>query len=161
MQSEIWAATVPLHITHPSSPTPYLIRVPRVSYLPLLLPRLTAFFGPVSSFSYEDIMLKNLPIGLLCDLYQPELPWRLVLGDGPLFDIHDTFINSVKEVCKIGPLSEEMKTNNPFRRTFYVMGRQMASCQCHERTPPGCGTRCKIVSFMKVSIKGDILTIFV
>jgi hypothetical protein len=60
---------------------------------------LTLFFGPASSFSYEGILLKNLPVGLLCDLYQPELPWRLALGDGPLFDIHDTFINSVKEVC--------------------------------------------------------------
>jgi len=60
---------------------------------------LASFFGvAVSSFSYEGILLKNLPIGLLCDLYQPELPWRLTLGDGPLFDIHDTFINSVKEV---------------------------------------------------------------
>jgi autophagy-related protein 5 len=59
---------------------------------------LNLFFGPASSFSYEGILLKNLPVGLLCDLYQPSLPWRLVLGDGPLFDIHDTFINSVKEV---------------------------------------------------------------
>jgi hypothetical protein len=59
---------------------------------------LTLFFGPASSFSYESILLKNLPVGLLCDLYQPELPWRLSLGDGPLFDIHDTFMNSVKEV---------------------------------------------------------------
>lgn len=99
MQSQIWAATIPLHITHPSSPTPYLIQVPRLSYLPLLLPRLTSFFGPATSFSYEGILLKNLPVGLLCDLYQPELPWRLTLGDGPLFDIHDTFMNSVKEVC--------------------------------------------------------------
>jgi len=97
MQSQIWGATVPLHITHPSSSIPYLIQVPRLSYLPLLLPRLTSFFGPATSFTYEGILLKNLPVGLLCDLYQPELPWRLVLGDGPLFDIHDTFMNSVKE----------------------------------------------------------------
>jgi autophagy-related protein 5 len=86
------------------SPIPYLIQVPRLSYLPLLLPRLTLFFGPASSFSYEGILLKNLPVGLLCDLYQPTLPWRLVLGDGPLFDIHDTFINSVKEVCPCRPV---------------------------------------------------------
>jgi hypothetical protein len=98
MQSQIWSSTIPLHITHPSSTTPYLIHVPRVSYLNLLLPRLTTFYGPCSSFSYEGIPLKNLPVGLLCDLYQPPLPWRVVLGDGPLFDIHDTFINSVKEV---------------------------------------------------------------
>jgi autophagy-related protein 5 len=98
MQSQIWAATLPLHITHPSSTTPYLIQIPRLSYLPLLLPRLTSFFGSASSFSYQGILLKNLPAGLLFDLYQPELPWRLELGNEPWFDIHDTFINSVKEV---------------------------------------------------------------
>ncbi|KAM3076553.1 autophagy protein 5 [Clarireedia jacksonii] len=100
MQSLVWASTIPLYITHPSSTIPYLINIPRVSYLPLLLPRLTLFFGEdvvLSSFTYEGILLKNLPAGLLCDLYQPQLPWRIELGDGPLFDIHDTFINSVKE----------------------------------------------------------------
>ncbi|KAG0645176.1 Autophagy 5 [Hyphodiscus hymeniophilus] len=97
MQSQIWTSTIPLYIRHSSSETPYLIAVPRLSYLPLLLPRLTSFFGPASSFSYQDILLKNLPVGLLYDLYQPELPWQLDLGDGPLFDIHDTYINSVKE----------------------------------------------------------------
>ena len=98
MQSQIWASTIPLNISHPSSPIPYLVAVPRLSYLPLLLPRLTTYFGPASSFSYQKILLKNLPVGLLYDLYQPELPWRLELGDGPLFDMHDTYINSVKEV---------------------------------------------------------------
>lgn len=97
MQSILWGSTIPLSITHSSSPIPYLIQVPRLSYLPLLLPRLTSFFGTGSSFSYEGIVLKNLPVGLLCDLYQPDLPWSLTLGDGPLYDIHDTFINSVKE----------------------------------------------------------------
>jgi autophagy-related protein 5 len=104
MQSLVWASTIPLYIAHPSSPIPYLINIPRVSYLPLLLPRLTLFFGEdvvLSSFTYEGILLKNLPVGLLCDLYQPQLPWRIELGDGPLFDIHDTFINSVKEVFSI------------------------------------------------------------
>lgn len=99
MQSQIWDSAIPLHITHASSAIPYILSAPRLSYLPLLLPRLTTFFGiPFSSFSYQGILLKNLPVGLLFDLYQPELPWRLELGDGPLFDIHDTFVNSVKEV---------------------------------------------------------------
>lgn len=98
MQSLIWASTIPLYITHPSSTLPYVVHAPRLSYLPLLLPRLTTFFGPATSFSHEGILLKNLPIGLLYDLYRPELPWRLELGDGPLFDVHDTFMNSVKEV---------------------------------------------------------------
>ncbi|KAL3424020.1 autophagy protein Apg5 [Phlyctema vagabunda] len=97
MQSQIWGSSISLHISHPSSAIPYVINAPRLSYLPLLLPRLSSFFGPCSSFSYEGILLKNLPVGLLFDLYQPELPWRLTLGDGPLFDIHDTYINSVKE----------------------------------------------------------------
>jgi autophagy-related protein 5 len=99
MQSLIWASTIPLYITHPSSTIPYVTHAPRLSYLPLLLARLTSFFGPATSFSHEGILLKNLPIGLLYDLYRPELPWRLELGDGPLFDVHDTFMNSVKEVC--------------------------------------------------------------
>jgi autophagy-related protein 5 len=98
MQSLIWAATIPLYITHPDSSLPYVIHAPRLSYLPLLLPRLTSFFGQASSFAHEGILLKNLPIGLLYDLYKPDLPWRLTLGDGPLFDVHDTFMNSVKEV---------------------------------------------------------------
>lgn len=98
MQSQIWASSIPLHITHHSSPTPYLISVPRLSYLPLLLPRLTSFFGTASSFSYQQIPLKTLPVGLLYDLYKPELPWRLELENGLLFDVHDTYINSVKEV---------------------------------------------------------------
>lgn len=101
-QSRIWASTIPLSITHASSPTPYLLNTPRLSYLPLLLPRLTSFFdldsGCASSFYYSGIALKNLPIGLLFDLYQPEtLPWKLELGEGFLYDIHDTYFNSVKE----------------------------------------------------------------
>jgi len=97
IQAQVWSASIPLEITHPSSPVPYIINAPRLSYLALLLPRLTSFFGPATSFSHESIVLRNLPIGLLYDLYQPDLPWRLALGDGFLFDIHDTFINSVKE----------------------------------------------------------------
>ncbi|RKF53428.1 Autophagy protein 5 [Golovinomyces cichoracearum] len=107
MQSYIWNSTIPICIRHESSPTPYLILVPRLSYFPLLLPRLILFFGStesennaaltLTSFSYEGILLKNLPVGLLYDLYQPSLPWPLSLGDGPLYEMHDTFINSVKE----------------------------------------------------------------
>jgi autophagy-related protein 5 len=115
--SLLWQSTLPVLITHPSLPDhePYLISVPRLSYLPLLLPRLNAFFGvPATSFHLEDddgdgkgkdaegIQMKNLPVGLLYDLYNPkdgaaELPWRLRLGMGPLFDVGDTFVNSVKE----------------------------------------------------------------
>ncbi|RFU80922.1 autophagy 5 [Trichoderma arundinaceum] len=58
----LWAAQIPLHITHRSAPTtPFITSVPRFSYLSLLLPRLSAFFdAPCSSFHFEDVQLRNL-----------------------------------------------------------------------------------------------------
>lgn len=96
----LWNARIPLHVTHPSSPTtPFITSVPRFSYLALLLPRLSAFFGsPCSSFHFEDVQLRNLAVGLLVDLYRPSLPWRLTVNDGVGWDIADTFLNCVKEV---------------------------------------------------------------
>ncbi|KAB5539558.1 autophagy protein Apg5-domain-containing protein [Coniochaeta sp. 2T2.1] len=98
----LWSLQIPLHITHPSSPPstpPFITSVPRFSYLAFLLPRLTAYFGvPCSSFHHEEVQLRNLPLGLLVDLYQPAtLPWKLVVGDGPEWDIGDTFLNGAKE----------------------------------------------------------------
>lgn len=100
----LWSLEVPLHITHQSETTsssrpPFVVSVPRFSYLALLLPRLTAYFGTAcSSFHHEEVQLRNLPVGLLVDLYQPAaLPWRLVVGDGPEWDIGDTFLNGAKE----------------------------------------------------------------
>ncbi|EEY14441.1 hypothetical protein ACHAP6_001971 [Verticillium nonalfalfae] len=100
----LWSQTVPLHITHPSQPNnPFITNLPRFSYLALLLPRLSAFFHdadadtPISSFHHEDLLLRNLPLGLLVDLYSPPLPWRLTVGDGPSWDMADTFLNGVKE----------------------------------------------------------------
>lgn len=100
VSSALWAAQVPLHITHASSPnTPFITTVARFSYLALLTPRLSAFFGVAcSSFHFEDVHLRNLAVGLLVDLYSPELPWRLTVGDGVGWDIGDTFLNCVKEV---------------------------------------------------------------
>jgi autophagy-related protein 5 len=97
----LWRLTVPLYINHASQPdaAPFITSIPRFGYLSLLLPRLTAFFGSsCSSFHHEDVQLRNLAVGLLVDLYQPALPWRLVIGDGPEWDIGDTFLNGVKEV---------------------------------------------------------------
>lgn len=96
----LWNARVPLYITHPSaSNNPYIVSVPRFSYLALLLPRLSAFFlTPCSSFHFEDVQLRNLAVGLLVDLYQPNVPWRITVNDGVGWDIGDTFLNSVKEV---------------------------------------------------------------
>ena len=70
-----------------------------------------------------------MPVGLLYDLYQPELPWRLELGDGPLFDIHDTYINSVKEVRLPGYwcADEEVKADGDNRQISYDMARRKAS----------------------------------
>ena len=96
----LWSLQVPLYITHSSLPnTPFVAAVPRFGYLALLLPRLTAYFGTAcSSFHHEEVQLRNLPVGLLLDLYQPaSLPWRLVVGDGPEWDIGDTFLNGAKE----------------------------------------------------------------
>ncbi|KAK1970263.1 autophagy protein [Colletotrichum sublineola] len=95
----LWSAQIPLHITHPTHPnTPLITSLPRFSYLALLVPRCSAFFrAPVSAFHHEDLLLRNLPLGLLVDLYQPSLPWRLNASDGDSWDIADTFLNCVKE----------------------------------------------------------------
>ncbi|KAF6839459.1 autophagy protein 5 [Colletotrichum plurivorum] len=95
----LWRAQIPLHITHPSRPnSPLVTSLPRFSYLALLAPRCAAFFrSPVSAFHHEDLLLRNLPLGLLVDLYQPSLPWRLTVSDGDSWDIGDTFLNCVKE----------------------------------------------------------------
>jgi autophagy-related protein 5 len=99
--STLWELHVPLFVSHSSHPdsTPCVVSVPRFGYLALLLPRISAFFGTdCSSFHYEGIQLRNLAVGLLVDLYQPQLPWRLTVADGPSWDIGDTFMNSAKEV---------------------------------------------------------------
>ncbi|KAK1572754.1 autophagy protein Apg5 [Colletotrichum navitas] len=95
----LWSAQIPLHIVHPSHPnTPLVTSLPRFSYLALLVPRCSAFFrAPVSAFHHEQLLLRNLPLGLLVDLYQPSLPWRLTVSDGDSWDIGDTFLNCVKE----------------------------------------------------------------
>ena len=96
----LWAQRIPLVITHSSAPaTQFVTSVPRFSYLALLLPRLGVYFRlPCSSFHHEEVLLRNLAVGLLVDLYQPTLPWKLTVSDGVGWDIADTFLNSVKEV---------------------------------------------------------------
>ncbi|CAK7211794.1 Autophagy protein 5 [Sporothrix bragantina] len=134
----LWQRRVPLIITHASLgdlddgddiggdsnsnsagkkklPPFYATSVPRFGYLAQLLPRLTAFFGrPCSSFHFEDVPLRNLPVGLLMDLYRPvtvqpgslsssaslsadRSPWRLVVADGEAWHLGDTFLNGAKE----------------------------------------------------------------
>lgn len=115
LPSTLWRAQIPLHITHASAPaTPFIVAVPRFSYLSLLLPRLSAFFGaPCSSFHFEDVQLRNLAVGLLVDLYQPSLPWRLTVSEGVGWDICDTFLNSVKEVHHPHPATTRAITSAP------------------------------------------------
>lgn len=108
----LWSLQIPLYITHQSHPkTPYICSVPRFSYLALLLPQLSAYYGtPCSSFHHEEVLLRNLAVGLLVDLYQPgEMPWRLVVSDGEGWDICDTFMNSAKEVSLSPRLSTYLK----------------------------------------------------
>ncbi|RYP64924.1 hypothetical protein DL771_008556 [Monosporascus sp. 5C6A] len=96
----LWDLQVPLLITHAGAPNaaPFVTLIPRFGYLALLLPRLSAYFGlPCSSFHHENVLLRNLAVGLLVDLYRPALPWRLTVGGGTSWDIGDTFLNSAKE----------------------------------------------------------------
>ncbi|CAK7564450.1 MAG: Autophagy protein 5 [Sporothrix epigloea] len=135
----LWQRRVPLIITHASlgglddgddiadngdrsngekkKPLFYATSVPRFGYLAQLLPRLSAFFGqPCTSFHFEDVPLRNLPVGLLMDLYRPVIlqpgyssmsssrsisadrtPWRLVVADGEAWHLGDTFLNGAKE----------------------------------------------------------------
>ncbi|KAL2758052.1 hypothetical protein ACRALDRAFT_2025718 [Sodiomyces alcalophilus JCM 7366] len=141
----LWAQQVPLHITHPDYPnTPFVTSLPRFSYLPLLLPRLNAFFRPdpdpstghhhahLSSFHHHDesppssssssspatsdgVLLRNLPLGLLVDLYRPSLPWRLTVRDGPAWDVADTFLNAAKEAdfARYGSARRIMSLSQP------------------------------------------------
>ncbi|KAL4885901.1 autophagy protein Apg5-domain-containing protein [Aspergillus karnatakaensis] len=88
IQTAIWEGQLPLEISLAPSESrtydktdPYLISYPRISYLPLLLPKLRAFFDsslidPAASaahdgwFSFEGVPLKwHYPVGLLYDLY--------------------------------------------------------------------------------------------
>jgi autophagy-related protein 5 len=109
----LWAARIPLLITHaraPAGSAPFVASVPRFSYLAQLLPRLRAFFAEPSddeaapppppaltSFHHEDVPLRALAVGLLADLYRPALPWRLVVSDGEGWHVGDTFLNGAKE----------------------------------------------------------------
>lgn len=98
----LWDLRVPLVVTHKAAPAgaaPLVTSLPRLAYLAQLLPRASAFFGiPCSSFHHEEVQLRNLAVGLLVDLYRPNLPWMLEVGEGDEWDIRDTFLNGVKEV---------------------------------------------------------------
>ncbi|KAF2499269.1 autophagy protein 5 [Lophium mytilinum] len=87
LQAKVWNGSIPLEIRLASSDCrtydvsdPYLVMCPRLSYIPLLLPQLHAFFSPFlidpdvapskGWLSFEDVPLKwHYPFGLLFDLY--------------------------------------------------------------------------------------------
>ncbi|KAK8168017.1 autophagy protein Apg5-domain-containing protein [Phyllosticta citrichinensis] len=94
VQKQIWNGSIPLQISLASTDCrtfdesdPYLIQVPRLSYIPFLLGRLHAFFAPSlinpdvqpsqGWLSFEDVPLKwHHPIGLLYDLYSGAEPFN-------------------------------------------------------------------------------------
>lgn len=128
LAERLWALEVPVLITHAALPStaPLVTTVPRLGYLALLLPRLAAYFGrPCSSFHHEGVLLRNLAVGLLVDLYRPAEaapgPWRLVVADGPAWDIHDTFLNSAKEADFIrnGNAKQMMKLSRDHTRAMW------------------------------------------
>lgn len=120
---------MPLYITRKAAPsTPFITSVPRFSYLAQLLPRLSAFFGaPCSSFHHEEVQMRNLTVGLLVDLYQPQLPWRLQVGDGDEWDIGDTFLNGVKEVSAMSLEGEDDGSLIMARPRHFLAGPQVPS----------------------------------
>lgn len=89
IQRAVWHARLPLEIRLAPSECrvydqadPYLVAWPRISYIPLLLPRLYAFFSPLlivgssavspdaGYLTHDGVPLKwHLPLGLLYDLY--------------------------------------------------------------------------------------------
>ncbi|KAH7062301.1 autophagy protein 5 [Macrophomina phaseolina] len=93
LQKQIWSGSIPLEIRLASTECrtydesdPYLIQVPRLSYIPFILSRLHAFFTPFlidpdvdpsqGWLSYDDVPLKwHHPIGLLYDLYSGAEPF--------------------------------------------------------------------------------------
>ncbi|KAH0423470.1 hypothetical protein KCU90_g8731, partial [Aureobasidium melanogenum] len=92
IQKKVWAGSLPLEIRLASADCrtydetdPYLINLPRLSYLAFLLPRLHAFFSPQlidpsipfhnAWLSFENVALKyHYPIGLLYDLFSGAAP---------------------------------------------------------------------------------------
>ncbi|EXJ79396.1 hypothetical protein A1O3_08898 [Capronia epimyces CBS 606.96] len=116
LQRIVWQARIPLEIRLAASECrsfneadAYLIAYPRLSYLPLLLPKLHAFFSTsliadpetvspyTGYFTYDGVPLKwHLPVGLLYDIYvlstrdagadnaaPTSLPFRLTLHFAP------------------------------------------------------------------------------
>ena len=92
LQKKIWTGSIPLEIRLAASDCrtydesdPYLVQIPRLSYLAFLLPRLHAFFLPnlispevqahEAWLSFEGVPLKwHYPLGLLYDLYSGAEP---------------------------------------------------------------------------------------
>lgn len=92
LQRKVWAGSIPLSIRLAPSDCrtydqadAYLIHVPRLSYLPFLLPRLHAFFrsqlidpdvqAHTAWFEFEEVALKwHYPVGLLYDLFSGAQP---------------------------------------------------------------------------------------
>ena len=95
LQKKVWNGSIPLEIRLAASDCrtyddsePYLVQIPRLSYLAFLLPRLHAFFStslinpevqPHDAWlSFEGVPLKwHYPLGLLYDLFSGAEPVNL------------------------------------------------------------------------------------
>lgn len=95
LQKQVWSGSVPLDIRLATADCrsyddsdPYLVQLPRLSYLPFVLARLHAFFkdslihpdvAPNEAWlSFEGVPLKwHYPIGLLYDLFSGAEPIKL------------------------------------------------------------------------------------
>jgi len=107
LQKKIWQGRVPLEIrlanddcrTYDKSES-YICFAHRISYLPLLIPRLVAFFrssliheaDPSQVwFSFEEVPLKwHYPIGLLFDLYSPVKDELIIASGAGRLDVDET-----------------------------------------------------------------------
>ncbi|KAI9890054.1 MAG: autophagy protein 5 [Vezdaea aestivalis] len=96
IQQTIWHGSIPLEIRLSPAQSrvfddtdPYFLNVPRLHYLPLLLPRLHAFFScfliePAPAhegwFEFEGLPLKwHLPLGFLYDMFSGRQPISTLL----------------------------------------------------------------------------------
>ncbi|KAF2156822.1 putative autophagy protein Apg5 [Myriangium duriaei CBS 260.36] len=127
LQKRIWDGSLPLEIrlaardcTSYDTSDPYLISLPRLSYLSPLLPRLHAFFQPVlinpeiashdAWISFEELPLKwHYPLGLLYDLFSGALPAGL----------DDASVDRAQQEASVQDISDSVDDKLPWKMTLH------------------------------------------